>query len=250
MVAGGAQIYALALPYATHQVLTEIHAEPGRRHPLPRVGPAGWVETKRVAGDGPGLGLVGAEGGAMRLHVDAGLREPPYDQLKSRITEQVDSGALAPGDKLPTVRALATELGLAPNTVARAYRELEGLGVVHAGQVGDLRRGDTSSARRAKRPRSTPSASGRSGSARPTRSCWWSGRSARSERVGVGPVGPRRRHPGTPRQRGRVEAVARDPGAAHGPAPRHVGTAADEGAVAGVAPRRGARAGPGPAVAR
>ena len=80
----------------------------------------------------------------MRLHIDTGLREPPYDQLKSRITEQVDSGALAPGDKLPTVRALATDLGLAPNTVARAYRELEALGVLSTrGRSGTFVAGDT-----------------------------------------------------------------------------------------------------------
>ena len=41
----------------------------------------------------------------------------------------MSTGWLLPGDKLPTVRGLAADLGLAPNTVARAYRELEALGV-------------------------------------------------------------------------------------------------------------------------
>lgn len=42
----------------------------------------------------------------------------------------VRDGRLAPGSRLPTVRELAVELGLAPNTVARAYRELETAGIV------------------------------------------------------------------------------------------------------------------------
>ena len=79
----------------------------------------------------------------MRVRIDDGLPEPPYDQLKSRITEQVDSGVLAPGEKLPTVRALAGDLGLAPNTVARAYRELESLGVLSTrGRTGTFVAGD------------------------------------------------------------------------------------------------------------
>ncbi|RJO76360.1 GntR family transcriptional regulator [Nocardia panacis] len=55
---------------------------------------------------------------------------PPYEQLRLGIIGQVRSGELAAGTKIPTVRALAAELGLAPNTVARAYRELEADGVV------------------------------------------------------------------------------------------------------------------------
>lgn len=42
----------------------------------------------------------------------------------------VRDGRLAPGSRLPTVRELAVELGLAPNTVARAYRELETAGIL------------------------------------------------------------------------------------------------------------------------
>ena len=52
---------------------------------------------------------------------------------------EVESGQLAPGTKLPTVRALAAELGLAANTVARAYRELEALGVIETrGRAGSV----------------------------------------------------------------------------------------------------------------
>ncbi|MFC4375614.1 GntR family transcriptional regulator [Nocardia halotolerans] len=56
--------------------------------------------------------------------------QPPYDQLRMAVIEQVRAGTLTAGTKIPTVRALAAELGIAPNTVARAYRELEADGVV------------------------------------------------------------------------------------------------------------------------
>lgn len=60
-----------------------------------------------------------------------------YGELRERIAAQVESGELRPGDRLPTVRALAAELGLAANTVARAYRELEQDGfVVGRGRAG------------------------------------------------------------------------------------------------------------------
>lgn len=66
----------------------------------------------------------------MRLRIDAGSSIPPFEQVKEQITAAVDAGSLTPGERLPAVRALATELGLAANTVARAYKELEALGVV------------------------------------------------------------------------------------------------------------------------
>jgi DNA-binding transcriptional regulator YhcF (GntR family) len=64
------------------------------------------------------------------ITVDASAAEPPFEQVKRQIAAQVASGALQPGDKLPTVRRLAADLGLAPNTVARSYRELESVGVI------------------------------------------------------------------------------------------------------------------------
>jgi len=66
----------------------------------------------------------------MNLSVDPASGVPPFEQVREGIREQVDSGALAPGFRLPPVRSLATDLGLAANTVARAYKELEALGVV------------------------------------------------------------------------------------------------------------------------
>jgi DNA-binding transcriptional regulator YhcF (GntR family) len=54
----------------------------------------------------------------------------PYEQLRSQISEQARSGRLPVGYRLPTVRGLAEELGLAANTVAKAYRVLEADGVI------------------------------------------------------------------------------------------------------------------------
>jgi DNA-binding transcriptional regulator YhcF (GntR family) len=61
----------------------------------------------------------------MTVVVDPTSAVPPYEQVRSQLARQINEGSLAVGTKLPTVRALATDLGLAVNTVARAYRELE-----------------------------------------------------------------------------------------------------------------------------
>ena len=66
----------------------------------------------------------------MRLDVDASSGVPPFEQVREGIRVQLESGELPPGHRLPPVRALADSLGLATNTVARAYKELEALGVV------------------------------------------------------------------------------------------------------------------------
>ena len=77
------------------------------------------------------------------ITVDPGGAMPPFDQVKQQIAHQVADGRLRPGEKLPTVRALAEQLGLAPNTVARAYRELEAAGVVDTrGRSGTFVAGD------------------------------------------------------------------------------------------------------------
>ena len=59
-----------------------------------------------------------------------GSTVPLFEQLRLNIIERADNGTLAPGTKLPAVRNLAGELGVAPHTVARAYKELEAAGVV------------------------------------------------------------------------------------------------------------------------
>ncbi|MFD6419949.1 GntR family transcriptional regulator [Streptomyces sp. NPDC060194] len=54
----------------------------------------------------------------------------PFEQLRAQISEQARSGRLPVGHRLPTVRGFAEELGLAANTVAKAYRALEADGVI------------------------------------------------------------------------------------------------------------------------
>ncbi|ADG74214.1 transcriptional regulator, GntR family [Cellulomonas flavigena DSM 20109] len=68
----------------------------------------------------------------MSVHVEVDVTSgvPVYEQVRAQVVAHVAAGRLSPGDRLPTIRALATDLGLAPGTVARAYRELEQAGVV------------------------------------------------------------------------------------------------------------------------
>lgn len=62
--------------------------------------------------------------------IDVQSATPPFEQLKDQIAEARRVGTLPSGYRLPPVRRLAEDLSLAPNTVARAYRELEKSGVV------------------------------------------------------------------------------------------------------------------------
>lgn len=62
------------------------------------------------------------------LLIDPHAAYPPFEQLRRQLIEQIVSGHLFEGTKLPSVRRLAADLALAPNTVARAYRELEAEG--------------------------------------------------------------------------------------------------------------------------
>ena len=79
----------------------------------------------------------------MEVHpLDGDPTVPPFEQLRAQIATRAASGDLPAGTRLPTVRALATELGLAVNTVAKAYRALEADGVVTT----EGRRGTTISA--------------------------------------------------------------------------------------------------------
>lgn len=55
---------------------------------------------------------------------------PVYLQIKEQLERRIASGVLAPGDALPSVRAMAETLTINPNTVVRAYRELESVGLV------------------------------------------------------------------------------------------------------------------------
>ena len=70
--------------------------------------------------------------GRLTLTVVTGDPTPPYEQLRRQLTGLIRHGALAAGDRLPPVRQLAADLGLAAGTVARAYRELEAAGLVES----------------------------------------------------------------------------------------------------------------------
>ncbi len=72
--------------------------------------------------DGHGLRASLAEEGAARDRARRRVRAAPYDQIRAQVAAQVESGALPAGHRMPTVRGLAEELGVAPGTVARAYR--------------------------------------------------------------------------------------------------------------------------------
>src|SRR4029079_2317374 len=64
---------------------------------------------------------------------------PPYEQLRRQLAELIGSGVLSPGDRMPPVRQLAADLGLAVATVARTYRELEQAGYVRSRRGGGTR---------------------------------------------------------------------------------------------------------------
>ncbi|WP_110182933.1 GntR family transcriptional regulator [Nocardioides solisilvae] len=64
------------------------------------------------------------------LRVDREAPEPPFEQVRTQLAAGIAAGDLAAGTRLPPVRALAEELGLAVNTVARVYKELEADGLV------------------------------------------------------------------------------------------------------------------------
>ncbi|WP_130348186.1 GntR family transcriptional regulator [Herbihabitans rhizosphaerae] len=66
----------------------------------------------------------------MQIDIDSSSAEPPYEQVRGQIARQIIDHTLAVGTRLPTVRALAADLGIAVNTVARSYRELEEAGLV------------------------------------------------------------------------------------------------------------------------
>ena len=66
----------------------------------------------------------------MRIEVDPKAPTPPSEQIADQVRFAVAGGRLTPGDKLPSVRGLAAQALVNPNTVARAYRELEREGTV------------------------------------------------------------------------------------------------------------------------
>ncbi|SDY73066.1 DNA-binding transcriptional regulator YhcF, GntR family [Amycolatopsis xylanica] len=75
----------------------------------------------------------------MIVSVDNTSPVPPYEQVRSSLAQQINDRTLPVGTKLPTVRKLAADLGIAPNTIARAYRELEEAGLIETrGRAGSF----------------------------------------------------------------------------------------------------------------
>jgi len=62
--------------------------------------------------------------------IDSASPVPPFEQLRAQLARQIQERTLAVGTRLPTIRRLAADLGLAVNTVGRAYRELEETGLI------------------------------------------------------------------------------------------------------------------------
>lgn len=62
------------------------------------------------------------------IHLDYRDARPIYSQIVDNFCNQITAGVLQEGDKLPSVRELATQLTINPNTIQRAYRELEAAG--------------------------------------------------------------------------------------------------------------------------
>lgn len=66
----------------------------------------------------------------MRIHIQSNDSTPVFEQLRRQILDLVREGELIAGTKIPTVRGLAATLEIAPNTVAKTYRELEQQGII------------------------------------------------------------------------------------------------------------------------
>ena len=64
------------------------------------------------------------------ISVDLGSPTPPYEQIRLQVSALIAAGGLTAGTRLPAVRTLAADLGLAAGTVARAYKELEQSGLI------------------------------------------------------------------------------------------------------------------------
>jgi GntR family transcriptional regulator len=73
------------------------------------------------------------------LTVDPDDPTPPYEQLRRQLVDLIEGGQLVEGERLPPLRQLAGDLGLAVGTVARTYRELEASGFVRSRRGGGTR---------------------------------------------------------------------------------------------------------------
>ena len=71
-------------------------------------------------------------GGDILINLNYRDSRPIYSQIKDGLRRLIVTGAMLPGDKLPSVRELASELAINPNTIQRAYRELEADGYINS----------------------------------------------------------------------------------------------------------------------
>ena len=67
----------------------------------------------------------------VRFELDLKSRVPIFVQIVEQVKEMIASGRLRPGDRLPTVRKVAVDLMINPNTVSRAFLELEHAGIIY-----------------------------------------------------------------------------------------------------------------------
>lgn len=66
------------------------------------------------------------------FQIDFSSRTPIYEQLYYNVIKLASAGVIKPGDKLPPVRIIAAQLGINPNTAAKAYRDLEQDGYIYS----------------------------------------------------------------------------------------------------------------------
>ena len=72
----------------------------------------------------------GSRVGGIVLALDPDSTEPPFRQLKGQIVEAIRRGTLTPGTRMPAIRTLATDVGVAARTAAKVYSELEEAGML------------------------------------------------------------------------------------------------------------------------
>jgi DNA-binding transcriptional regulator YhcF (GntR family) len=73
------------------------------------------------------------------IALDTASPQPAFDQVRSQLAAHISAGSLPPGARLPTVRQLAADLGLAANTVAKSYRQLEAADLIETrGRAGSF----------------------------------------------------------------------------------------------------------------
>jgi DNA-binding transcriptional regulator YhcF (GntR family) len=102
---------------------------------------AGW--SRRRGKPPAGMTKPAPDPPVPSLRVDLSSPVPPYEQLRAQIAGLIATGGLHQDDRLPSVRQLAADLGLAGGTIARAYRELERAGLVEGrGRHGTVVRPD------------------------------------------------------------------------------------------------------------